>query len=238
MYYPVFVEVLDLEAVKEQLPSLSADHRAKTLESIVKLLRGNGRSNIDNESVTYLLQHFGKYSDNPCILTPLLPETEDIPESTVEGGQRVAYFGYARVPRGEKPVLEDMHHAVTFECMKMIHPDDQQEVIYPISAMAGEKCSFLALLYMTCCANDRDAPVSALIGFRKDDKFFRNFQASLRSREAGMHALFFGRDGKLQVDSADCEHDQNRMFHRLLHAGGYNHDCSSHVHLRYEPRTT
>jgi hypothetical protein len=236
MYYPVFTEVLDLGAVKERLPSLPADHKTETLKSILKMLQGNGRSNIDNEAVTYLLKHFGRDSNHPCLLTPLLPETEEIPESTVEDGHRVAYFGYARVPRGERPTLEDMHHAVTFECMKMIHPKDKQEVIYPVSAMAGDKCSFLALLYMTCCANDRDAPLSALTGFRIKGDFKRNWQASPRSRETQMHALFFSGQGKIQVDSADSEQDLNRMFHRLLHAGGYNHDCSSHIRLRYQPR--
>jgi hypothetical protein len=48
--------------------------------------------------------------------------------------------------------------------------------------------------------------------------------------------LFFSGQGKIQVDSADSEQDLNRMFHRLLHAGGYNHDCSSHIRLRYQPR--
>lgn len=237
MYFPVFACVLDVAAIGDRLPYLSDADRQQTQYAIITLLKGNARSDIDNSAAQYLLQNFGPKSKTPCVLTPLLAEGQNVPRPAEEDGKKTAYYGFARVERGQIPTLEDVDYAVTFECVGKHRKSDDQQMIYPKSAMAGPNSSFIAFMYMTCCATDANRPLSALTGFRKGDKFIVNWQASPRSRETGMHQLFFDESGVLDVQTASGNYTQRSMLHRLMHAGGYEHgSCGNHARLRYEPR--
>lgn len=241
MQVPIFTEVINLTAVTAAMSSMAPEVKAEVQGAIRSLLVSpNGRvgDTIDNNAVEILLRQFGSQGKTPKILQPLLAEGQIMSNPVVdEQGQRAAYIGYAGIAKGAVPDAEDIPGSVVFKVIPTISQENGERMMYPQSAMAGAKCSFLALMSMSCCADDNNKlPLSALIGFyKKDGTLLSNWRPSVRSQTKCVHHLFMDETGKLNVMAARDEHAQQTILHRMLHAGGFGHSCSGHGRLAYTP---